>query len=319
MEEQILRFYLKISSIFFIVSFIFFLYLYNIVNKKIYLKNEIINISKNEDIVNILNSNFLEIKYFEKKIFKYYYRINSYFNLKSIHHGDFYIEEHISFVEFLNLISKPSNVLNKITIIEGWSKIDLNNELSKHFEKFQSIEYDEIIADTFYYNKDESFEDFYYRLKKHKEKFISNLNKKSKSNMYNEKELFIIASMIEKEGLDYQDKMIISSVIDNRLNKNMKLQIDATVIYAITNGRYNLNRKLFYEDYKFNHPYNTYIINGLPPTPIAYVSPNTINIIQKNYKSDFLFYFYNNTLKKHIFSKNYNDHKIKLNEYRKQK
>ena len=51
----------------------------------------------------------------------------------------------------------------------------------------------------------------------------------------------------------------------------MKLQIDATVLYAITEGRYDLNRKLLLSDLKIDHPYNTYINNGLPPKPISYV------------------------------------------------
>ena len=125
--------------------------------------------------------------------------------------------------------------------------------------------------------------------------------------------------MIEKEGLDYNDKRKISSVIFNRLKKNMRLQIDATVIYAITNGNYNLNRKLVYSDLKVNDLYNTYIYKGLPPGPISYVGTKTIDIIFENYKTDFLFYFFNDKLKKHIFSKNFNEHKMKLNEYRKNK
>ena len=59
-------------------------------------------------------------------------------------------------------------------------------------------------------------------------------------NKFTENEIMIIGSLIEKEGLDEEDKKKISSVIFNRLNKNMKLQIDATVLYAITNGKYNL-------------------------------------------------------------------------------
>ena len=65
---------------------------------------------------------------------------------------------------------------------------------------------------------------------------------------FTENEIMIIGSIIEKEGLDREDKKKISSVIFNRLNKNMKLQIDATVIYAITKGQYNLKRKLLFKD-----------------------------------------------------------------------
>ena len=96
----------------------------------------------------------------------------------------------------------------------------------------------------------------------------------------------------------------------------MRLQIDASVIFAITNGKYNLQRELLLKDLKIQHPYNTYTNDGLPPKPISYVGKKTIDIIFENYKSDFLFYFYNKSLKRHIFSINYNDHKNKLNEYR---
>ena len=48
--------------------------------------------------------------------------------------------------------------------------------------------------------------------------------------------------------------------------------------YAITNGKYNLNRKLLFSDLKINHPFNTYIYNGLPPKPISYVGKKTLDI-----------------------------------------
>ena len=126
----------------------------------------------------------------------------------------------------------------------------------------------------------------------------------------------IIGSLIEKEGLDKLDKQNIASVIFNRLKNNMKLQIDATVIYSLTDGDYNLNRKLLISDLKFDHPYNTYINKGLPPKPISYVGKKTLDLIIENNKTEFLFYFFNKSLKKHIFSNNYEEHKLKLNEYR---
>ena len=98
----------------------------------------------------------------------------------------------------------------------------------------------------------------------------------------------------------------------------MRLQIDATVIYALTNGDYDLKRKLTLKDLKIKHPFNTYIISGLPPEPISYVGTKTIDIILENYKSDLLFYFLIAT-KKHEFSENFTIHKNKLNEYRKAK
>ena len=72
-------------------------------------------------------------------------------------------------------------------------------------------------------------------------------------------------------------------------------------------------------DLKIDHPYNTYINYGLPPKPISYVGKKTLDIIFENYKTDFMFYFFNYDLNRHIFSKNYKDHIKKLNEYRNNK
>ena len=99
----------------------------------------------------------------------------------------------------------------------------------------------------------------------------------------------------------------------------MKLQIDASVLYAITNGAYNLNRNLLLSDLKIDHPFNTYKYFGLPPRPISYVGKKTLDIIFENYKTEFLFYFFDNSLNRHVFSINFEDHKKKLNEYRSSK
>ena len=105
----------------------------------------------------------------------------------------------------------------------------------------------------------------------------------------------------------------------NRLKLNMKLQIDATVIFALTKGKRDLDRKLTYADLKIENPYNTYTNLGLPPGPISYVSYKTIELIFEDYKTDYLFYFYNSLENKHIFSLNYKNHLKRLNEYRSKK
>ena len=129
----------------------------------------------------------------------------------------------------------------------------------------------------------------------------------------------IIGSLLEREGKDNLDKKMIFSVIQNRLQKNMKLQLDATTIYAITDGNYDLGRDLLSKDLKIKHPYNTYYIKGLPPGPISYVGKKTMELIYENYKSNYLYYFYNNIEKKHIYSETYDDHRRKLSEYRNKK
>ena len=72
----------------------------------------------------------------------------------------------------------------------------------------------------------------------------------------------------------------------NRLKLNMKLQIDATVIFSLTGGNIHLERKLTYDDLKIKNPYNTYMNFGLPPGPISYVGHKTIELIFEDYKTD---------------------------------
>ena len=235
---------------------------------------------------------------------------------KFIHFGEFKLGKNNSSFQLLNIISKPSNILNKITIIEGWSKKDLNKELSKYFDNFQDIPYDEILADTYFFERNIEFQSFIDAIKKIKKEYFENYKNNQILKTYNHKDIMIIGSLLEKEGLDYNDKKKISSVIFNRLEDNMHLQIDATVLFAITNGKYDLNRKLLISDLSTKHPYNTYINKGLPPKPISYVGKKTIDIIFENYKSEFMFYFFDNSLNRHIFSKTFVEHKKLLNEYR---
>ena len=320
MEEQILRYYLKAFSFTFIIfTFLFLFFTLYLLNKDIEIKNNPISINKGDSIEKVLKKNILDVTFLEITFIKIYIKINNFINKKYFHFGDFNIKSGSSFKDFLKIISKPSNVLLKITIVEGWSQNQLDLELSKYFTDFNTIPYQDIIADTYYLNKNNDFDFFLNKLENFKtnyfEKYINNeLNDKFTIN-----ELMIIGSLLEKEGLDEEDKKQISSVIYNRLDKKMKLQIDATVLYAITNGKYDLNRKLLRSDLKINHPFNTYIYNGLPPEPISYVGKKTLDILFENNENDFLFYFFNNSLNKHIFSKSFKEHKKKLYEYREKK
>jgi len=82
-------------------------------------------------------------------------------------------------------------------------------------------------------------------------------------------EVLILASIIEKETGISGERRQVASVFVNRLNRGMRLQTDPTVIYGITEGRGVLGRGLRRSELDRRTPWNTYAIDGLPPTPIA--------------------------------------------------
>jgi UPF0755 protein len=82
-------------------------------------------------------------------------------------------------------------------------------------------------------------------------------------------EALILASIIEKETSVPDERRQVASVFVNRLNQGMRLQTDPTVIYGVTNGRGVLGRGIRQSELQDDNPWNTYVIDGLPPTPIA--------------------------------------------------
>lgn len=123
-----------------------------------------------------------------------------------------------------------------------------------------------------------------------------------------------LASIIEKETGSADERPMISAVFHNRLKKRIKLQSDPTVIYAIKDFDGNLKRI----DLLRKNPYNTYIIYGLPPGPIANPGQDSLRAALFPAQGDYL-YFVSKNNGTHYFSKSLREHNNAVNAYQRQR
>ncbi len=251
--------------------------------------------------------------------------------------GVYQIKGRISISQLSTLLAKGSDQLTRITIPEGWSKKEIFNYLDKRgigdSKRYHKLSVDKnfirrlnlpvelttlegfLFPDTYQFSKTTReksvlsimVRNFLKRMPKNYEKMAARVG----LDYY---QSIILAAIIEKETGAANERTLISSVFHNRLKKKMKLQTDPTVIYGIKNFDGNLTRKLL----RKKSPYNTYIIFGLPPTPIANPGLSSIYAAIQPAKTEYL-YFVAMGNGQHKFSSNYRDHNQAVTRFQKRR
>jgi UPF0755 protein len=128
-------------------------------------------------------------------------------------------------------------------------------------------------------------------------------------------EAMVMASIIEKETGVPEERGQVASVFVNRLQQGMKLQTDPTVIYGVTRGQGVLGRGLRQSELRSNTPYNTYVIDGLPPGPIANPGRASIEAAVNPDRTEFLFFVADGT-GGHAFAESLAEHNDNVARWR---
>lgn len=248
--------------------------------------------------------------------------------LKSFHDqikfGEYMIPRTASIKEIIDKLTTGVSVQHTITIPEGLSTISVVDLVNKdqriRGDLMNAAEEGVFAPNTYSFDITSNKEDLFFKMRKEQKKIVDTAwnNRAPDLPLKNSLELLILASIVEKEAGNDEDKKKVASVFLNRLKKKMKLQSDPTVVYSLSKGKGPLNRELTRIDLNTKSPFNTYKIAGLPPSPICNPSKSSINAVANPIKTDFLF-FVADGQGGHNFSQNLKQHNTFVKEYRRLK
>ena len=175
-----------------------------------------------------------------------------------------------------------------------------------------------LLPETYHYTRSETREQLIGRMAAASEAALEELwpERQKDLPLDSPEQALILASIVEKETGLAEERPLVAAVFINRLKKSMRLQSDPTVVYGITLGKAPLGRALTRADLKAVTPYNTYQIDGLPPTPIANPGRASIAAVLQPAASDFL-YFVADGSGGHAFAKTLAEHNRNVAKWRK--
>ena len=249
-----------------------------------------------------------------KLFFRIYLHANS---IKSFQAGEYDIKNK-DFREIIDLFVKGKTHTHSLTIIEGMNIYDIENEIENSFlindcsflvciKSNYPFKEGVLYPDTYFYKKGMKASDILNKSHKKLDDFLNTTwNKKPDTDILNNKfQALVLASIIEKEAGNHSEKPDIAGVFLKRLRIGMKLQADPTIIYGLLPNFDGDIRKSDILDK--NNIYNTYMINGLPPTPISISSMSSIEAAILSTPGEYLF-FVANSANSHYFSRTYDEH-----------
>lgn len=236
--------------------------------------------------------------------------------------GEYAFFGELSLKDVAHRLTDGDVIMRTVTIPEGKALAEIKKILLDNpyltGEITLELSEGEILPETYHFSRGESRNSI---LKKAKQAMKNELKKAFESRdvdspLKSEKELLILASIIEKETGIASERGKVASVFVNRLNLGMKLQTDPTVIYAVTKGQMNLGRPLYRKDLEVDSPYNTYRYAGLPPEPICSPGREALYAAAHPEMTKFLYFVADGVTGGHRFAKNLTEHNRNVVLYR---
>jgi UPF0755 protein len=189
--------------------------------------------------------------------------------------GEYYFEKNVPMATVLSTIVLGKELTYKVSVPEGWTAAQVVERVAAH----ESLAGDltrvptegTLLPDTYVFRRGMTRDGIIAEMEAAQDKLMAGLwDKRSPDLPFKTKEeALTLASIVERETAVPAERPRIAAVFINRLKAGMRLQSDPTIIYGITGGKTKFERPITRSDIEEKNPYNTYRIDGLPPTPIG--------------------------------------------------
>jgi len=236
--------------------------------------------------------------------------------------GEYIFPEQVTPAEVVRILVSGKPHYRKVTITEGTTSFAafsiIRNTDGLVGEMPQLVSEGALFPDTYLFLYGDTRTALVKRMHKKMQQELDSLWKKRDNDLgyvYSKEIALTLASIVEKEAARDDERGRIAAVLINRLRKGMRLQSDPTVIYGITQGKYELGRKLTRKDLKKETPWNTYTSKNLPTSPISLPGRASLQAVLNPPKTDELFFVADGE-GGHFFSKSYDEHLRNVKKYR---
>ena len=242
---------------------------------------------------------------------------------KNIQAGDYRLQKSLSATDLAKSLTKGS-LDTWLTVIEGLRNEEIADRVTKDLgiptaEFLAEAQQGYLFPDTYLIPKDATSETVISIMKNNFDsKFTPEMKARALKKGLTENEVVILASLIEREAIFEEDRGEIANIMLRRLEEGHKLQIDATVQYALgyqpAEKRW-WKKDITLEDLKFDSPYNTYLISGLPPTPISNPGKASLDaVVNGTADTPYLFYIHDSKGRTH-YARNLAEHQRNIDKY----
>ena len=234
--------------------------------------------------------------------------------------GEYDVPANASMASILKILTTGNSVLHAVAVPEGLTSqqvVDLLTELPVLDGAVEVPSEGSLLPETYHLPRGALRADLIAQMQKAQSDLLASLWPQRAANLpiKTPQEAVILASIVEKETALARERPLIAAVFINRLRKNMRLQSDPTIIYGLVGGVGTLGRPIRRSEIRRQTDYNTYRIDGLPPTPIANPGRAAIAAVLNPASSEALYFVADGT-GGHVFADNLKSHERNVKKWR---